>query len=101
MVWQHTPGRPYLCNNSPSWLGNGFSVAWQSTACRLEAYGPTTRICFQAPTACGCARYCYPGTDRERSMAQVYRHGTDFLGDRKSTRLNSSHVAISYAVLCL
>src|SRR5207253_6417605 len=25
----------------------------------------------------------------------------DFKGDRKSTRLNSSHVAISYAVFCL
>src|SRR5690554_6963772 len=25
----------------------------------------------------------------------------DFLGDRKSTRLNSSHVRISYAVFCL
>src|SRR5690625_6122704 len=25
----------------------------------------------------------------------------DHLGDRKSTRLNSSHVAISYAVFCL
>src|SRR5690625_5526166 len=25
----------------------------------------------------------------------------NFLGDRKSTRLNSSHVAISYAVFCL
>src|SRR5699024_6149283 len=24
----------------------------------------------------------------------------DFLGDRKSTRLNSSHVSISYAVFC-
>src|SRR5215510_12685300 len=32
----------------------------------------------------------------------VYRHvaGVDML-DRKSTRLNSSHVAISYAVFCL
>src|SRR5690625_6225934 len=26
---------------------------------------------------------------------------TSFLSDRKSTRLNSSHVAISYAVFCL
>src|SRR5690349_23618891 len=26
---------------------------------------------------------------------------TGFLGDRKSTRLNSSHVEISYAVFCL
>src|SRR5690625_5692450 len=28
-------------------------------------------------------------------------HGDDELVDRKSTRLNSSHVAISYAVFCL
>src|SRR5690625_6848344 len=27
--------------------------------------------------------------------------GTSFYRDRKSTRLNSSHVAISYAVFCL
>src|SRR5439155_15529146 len=29
------------------------------------------------------------------------RHGHLGAGDRKSTRLNSSHVAISYAVFCL
>src|SRR5690625_5387653 len=32
------------------------------------------------------------------------KNGTEFkadMGDRKSTRLNSSHVAISYAVFCL
>src|SRR5207244_13616796 len=28
-------------------------------------------------------------------------HGADDLGDRKSTRLNSSHQIISYAVFCL
>src|SRR5207302_9418176 len=28
-------------------------------------------------------------------------HGENYWGDRKSTRLNSSHVKISYAVLCL
>src|SRR3989442_1532313 len=32
----------------------------------------------------------------------VLRHGLrEELGDRKSTRLNSSHVRISYAVFCL
>src|SRR5438067_4460302 len=31
----------------------------------------------------------------------VAEHGRDQLGDRKSTRLNSSHVSISYAVFCL
>src|SRR5699024_12295530 len=29
------------------------------------------------------------------------RKGAGFAGDRKSTRLNSSHVSISYAVFCL
>src|SRR5690625_7102181 len=30
-----------------------------------------------------------------------HNYKRDDLGDRKSTRLNSSHVAISYAVFCL
>src|SRR5207245_9186675 len=33
---------------------------------------------------------------------QSHRSGSsDFIGDRKSTRLNSSHGSISYAVFCL
>src|SRR5437870_7727742 len=39
------------------------------------------------------------------AAAAEYRRATDAAspqyGDRKSTRLNSSHVAISYAVFCL
>src|SRR5690554_7474375 len=39
------------------------------------------------------------------ALTQVVSRSTDFLarfgGDRKSTRLNSSHVRISYAVFCL
>src|SRR3712207_7625239 len=31
----------------------------------------------------------------------IQRQGLDVLGDRKSTRLNSSHANISYAVFCL
>src|SRR3989454_9252813 len=31
----------------------------------------------------------------------VARHGEPLPGDRKSTRLNSSHLVISYAVFCL
>src|SRR5699024_11656696 len=36
-------------------------------------------------------------------FASTVQHGTDPCGilDRKSTRLNSSHVSISYAVFCL
>src|SRR5688572_32225671 len=45
------------------------------------------------------------GDDLE-GAAQVHRgseedHGDVFEGDRKSTRLNSSHSQISYAVFCL
>src|SRR5690625_5976330 len=31
----------------------------------------------------------------------LFKRNTGWIGDRKSTRLNSSHVAISYAVFCL
>src|SRR5690625_6483157 len=45
------------------------------------------------------------GRHRLRSVRSGIRHGPMFapsmLLDRKSTRLNSSHVAISYAVFCL
>src|SRR5260221_8769983 len=35
------------------------------------------------------------------SLARVVRSGSGFFqGDRKSTRLNSSHTVISYAVFC-
>src|SRR5699024_12654247 len=33
--------------------------------------------------------------------AHMGRQGDNHIGDRKSTRLNSSHVSISYAVFCL
>src|SRR3712207_8898564 len=41
--------------------------------------------------------------DREQRLEEPVRarHVDDLLGDRKSTRLNSSHANISYAVFCL
>src|SRR5256885_13230427 len=44
-----------------------------------------------------------PGVKVERTRgfgAEIVLHG-DSLADRKSTRLNSSHLVISYAVFCL
>src|SRR5256885_13040167 len=41
---------------------------------------------------------------QRRFIAPVHRHLRPFVGeraDRKSTRLNSSHLVISYAVFCL
>src|SRR2546426_4376709 len=44
------------------------------------------------------------GGARHRAAARAERHGLWWCGrgrDRKSTRLNSSHLVISYAVFCL
>src|SRR5690606_39682396 len=37
----------------------------------------------------------------EREVVRSVEQAVQALGDRKSTRLNSSHVKISYAVFCL
>src|SRR5439155_23785520 len=42
------------------------------------------------------------GNDERKKVAEIVQASLKELeGDRKSTRLNSSHVAISYAVFCL
>src|SRR5690625_6984837 len=41
------------------------------------------------------------GDDQGLVQGLGHRDGGQGIGDRKSTRLNSSHVAISYAVFCL
>src|SRR5690625_6997881 len=41
------------------------------------------------------------GVRRRRSVADAVEKFSIIKADRKSTRLNSSHVAISYAVFCL
>src|SRR5437870_13688088 len=53
-------------------------------------------------------RSCWPGDSRHarkgfsrHQVRNCARQGEKNLLDRKSTRLNSSHVAISYAVFCL
>src|SRR5690625_5307897 len=43
--------------------------------------------------------YAYTWAERTRWIQYYEQQGMD--SDRKSTRLNSSHVAISYAVFCL
>src|SRR5688500_19613449 len=63
---------------------------------------------FRSPAA-GAHRRHLTGLRRRMSRLQAFRWGTvaaallSALGvtDRKSTRLNSSHLVISYAVFCL
>src|SRR5207253_6467839 len=56
-------------------------------------------VCISARAACGQSTCCRSIAHRTiRLVAAASCLGTV---DRKSTRLNSSHVAISYAVFCL
>src|SRR5690606_41583841 len=54
---------------------------------------------WAAPTC--CPRAWWPTTCACRRWTPCRGGGRCWCGDRKSTRLNSSHVKISYAVFCL
>src|SRR5690625_2870187 len=76
---------------------HGATCAEDPAVIELVGWGGAVTFSGEAP-APGTAN----GTSVER-VAATGENGTDFeVGtDRKSTRLNSSHVAISYAVFCL
>src|SRR5256885_3810360 len=71
---------------------------------------------FRSPLSVNCAGLgarCYPGLGAvgprhervgsldPRNSTPLFSRRRLFLADRKSTRLNSSHLVISYAVFCL
>src|SRR5699024_12182403 len=58
---------------------------------------PTVRWLFLTLTV----RNVYDGTELNKSLSDMSKGFNRMMKDRKSTRLNSSHVSISYAVFCL
>src|SRR5690606_39868712 len=76
------PGRK--CDGSRSGSNNG--KPWGEHSVTQLAEGKWVRVRFQ--------------NDSTR-LHPMHVHGQFFKVDRKSTRLNSSHVKISYAVFCL
>src|SRR5690606_39884017 len=69
--------------------------------CRASTAGPARGAASDETIATTKATRCTGGCSHDRSGR---RHPDDRLHhrrDRKSTRLNSSHVKISYAVFCL
>src|SRR5690349_22075358 len=72
--------------------GNGLARAWLGTA-RSNTDGKHRRSCSEG---CNCAAR-REGQGRRQPDADPRAR----MEDRKSTRLNSSHVEISYAVFCL
>src|SRR2546422_8278689 len=61
---------------------------------------------FRSQAGQGAVPFCVaaqavPGADDEQTHGRQARGEADAVRDRKSTRLNSSHGYISYAVFCL
>src|SRR5207253_5543411 len=69
----------------------------------LSAPGGAVLIDTGAPALGGLETYIGIGTNRDSSviLTNIAGSSVQINPDRKSTRLNSSHVAISYAVFCL
>src|SRR5207253_7934143 len=82
---------------------------YYSRALRDPHSFPTRRSSdlYAARAAASTIRLWTPGTGTRSGICSGslrcnrFRIWSQFQGDRKSTRLNSSHVAISYAVFCL
>src|SRR5258707_6170236 len=51
--------------------------------------------------SCGACINAGPGVTTRPEQVVISAQNRNFPGDRKSTRLNSSHANISYAVFCL
>src|SRR3712207_8113861 len=56
---------------------------------------------FRSPTSERAARVGHVAGGHPAEPQEPHREGEPAEGDRKSTRLNSSHANISYAVFCL
>src|SRR5437660_5550097 len=69
---------------------------------RIPARAKSSEIDYEGELVVVIGKPC-KDVAREHALAHVagYTCGNDVSADRKSTRLNSSHVAISYAVFCL
>src|SRR3712207_8799567 len=86
-----------------------YTTLFRSREAEFPARAPRLRIGEHGPVAAGLEQVTAvvlaprdAGVDRARQAELDHllgRHAV--LGDRKSTRLNSSHANISYAVFCL
>src|SRR2546426_9456742 len=88
--------QPHLLGIRPELLGTGLGRVGEKRVVIL----PELPLVVGAPRRLGCV----PSLGMEAVHRKVPVHELHFLavaGDRKSTRLNSSHLVISYAVFCL
>src|SRR5207249_12298563 len=67
----------------------------------LPISGPAHTVIYSCAVSNSRGSGCFGSGHWSRWHATPDSHATSTSGDRKSTRLNSSHVSISYAVFCL
>src|SRR5690625_6892854 len=91
---------PCHCSEDIWWsLDGGALHIMQNTAYPTELFAPT---CSPRTTVHSSRHGRTMTSGTARAIAVGNKNATIISGqDRKSTRLNSSHVAISYAVFCL
>src|SRR5439155_26252697 len=68
---------------------------------RVRIFTVEEELPFAGHPTLGTALYLYPSSEASDQIVLDLNVGKIPVRDRKSTRLNSSHVAISYAVFCL
>src|SRR5699024_11448066 len=78
-------------------IGNITPECHSFTAFRLHRHQPS--VGMLAPLTFG--HHAIHQSNKARHIRLPLGEGSHHSGDRKSTRLNSSHVSISYAVFCL
>src|SRR5207253_10560286 len=103
------------CPSETDCISSTVMLAVPAARCPLPAVSPVTTLLLFFLIETGtpdistlslhdalpiCAITAWTRSRPATSCSSVGRRGTG-CGDRKSTRLNSSHVAISYAVFCL
>src|SRR5207245_994628 len=76
-------------------------VATPTEAASVGAVGGIVLTMIKRKFTWGMLRNVMEATTRITSLAFIILVGANCFGDRKSTRLNSSHGSISYAVFCL
>src|SRR5699024_11292353 len=78
-------------------LGSALLLVWWS---QLYLVGQRLNQAHQLRTALDAAAYS-GAVVQTRSLNVLALLNRAYMGDRKSTRLNSRHVSISYAIFCL
>src|SRR5256885_6499345 len=76
-----------------------YTTLFRSKTRIAPARGPVCRLIERGQSIAGAGSRGAPG-QTVASTQGYYPYG-GYCGDRKSTRLNSSHLVISYAVFCL